>query len=173
VVDSRFALPVEPSVVVEEFLSLNRRRTGGEPPLTIVELERWMELRWYLERALAGKSPLDDRGRPMRRTLRVPTHLKVRFTRGSTIDITSTQEISEGGLFLITRRPLAPGTPLHLEIETGEPGASIEVEGTVAWVRSAEDENGPAGMGIRFDYPDEEKQAAIGILVERALCDAF
>jgi len=163
---------VEPSELVEEFLPLNRRRTRGDPPLTIAELERWMELRWRLEHALAGKSPLDDQGRPMRRTLRVPTHLKVRFTRGSTIDISSTQEISEGGVFLMTRRPLAPGTPLHLEIQDRNLGAPIEVEGTVAWVRRTDDESGPAGMGIRFNYPDEEKQIAIGVLVERALSEA-
>jgi uncharacterized protein (TIGR02266 family) len=173
VVDFRSVSMVEPTALVEEFLPLNRRRTRGNPPLSIAELERWMELRWLLEHSLAGKSPIDDQGRPMRRTLRVPTHLKVRFTRGSTIDITSTQEISEGGLFLITCRPLAPGTPLHLEIDTGSAAAPIEVEGTVAWVRSSEDESGPSGMGIRFNYPDEETQAAIGTLVERALSDAL
>lgn len=132
-----------------------------------------MELRWRLEHALAGKSPIDDRGRPMRRTLRVPTRLKVRFARGSTIDISSTEEISEGGLFLITRCPLAPGTPLHLEIDAGVLDATIEVEGTVRWVRSRDDGNGPAGMGIRFDHPDEEEQAAILTLVERALSEAL
>ena len=155
-VDSRLLSLVEPSTLVEEFLPLNRRRTRGDPPLTIAELERWMELRCLLEHALAGRSPIDDQGRPMRRTLRVPTHLKVRFTRGSTIDVSSTQEISEGGLFLITCRPLAPGTPLHLEI-----------------VRRTDDGDGPAGMGIRFNHPDEEQQAAIGTLVERALSEAL
>ena len=173
VVDSRLVSLVEPSALVEEFLPLNRRRTRGGPPLTIGELERWMELRWLLEHSLAGKSPIDDQGRPMRRTLRVPTHLKVRFTRGSTIDISLTQEISEGGLFLITRRPVAPGTPLHLEIDAAGLDGPIEVEGTVAWVRSSDDGDGPRGMGIRFDYPDEETQAAIGTLVERALSDAL
>jgi uncharacterized protein (TIGR02266 family) len=173
VVDSLSVSPVEPSALVEEFLPLNRRRTRGNPPLTIAELERWMVLRSLLEHALAGKSPLDESGRPMRRTLRVPTHLKVRFARGSTIDVSATQEISEGGLFLITRRPLAPGTPLHLEIDAGDPGAAIEVEGTVAWVRRTDDESGPAGMGIRFDHPDQERQAAICALVERALSEAL
>jgi uncharacterized protein (TIGR02266 family) len=173
VVDSRLISLVEPSALVQEFLPLNRRRTRGDPPLTIAELERWMELRWRLEHALAGKTPIDDQDGPMRRTLRVPTHLKVRFTRGSTIDISSTQEISEGGLFLITRRPLAPGTPLHLEINAGDLDAPIEVEGTVTWVRSRDDGSGPTGMGIRFNFPDQEKQAAITTLVERTLSEAL
>ena len=172
-VERRLVSRVEPSALVEEFLPLNRRRTRGDPPLSIAELERWMELRSLLERALAGKPPVADQRGPMRRTLRVPTHLRVRFTRGSTIDVSATKEISEGGLFLTTRRPLAPGTPLHLEIEGNEPGAPIEVEGTVAWVRRADDEKGPAGMGIRFDHPDEEKRAAIGALVERVLSEAL
>ena len=82
-------------------------------------------------------------------------------------------EQTEGGMFLITRRPLAPGTPLHLEIEGGDPAGPIEVEGTVAWIRRTDDEDGPAGMGIRFDYPDRQKQVAIGTLVERALSEAL
>ena len=50
-----------------------------------------------------------------------------------------------------------------------EPSALVEIEGTVTRVRRTDDGNGPAGMGIRFDYPDEEQQAAISTLVERAL----
>jgi uncharacterized protein (TIGR02266 family) len=173
VVDSPSVSLLEPAALVEEFLPLNRRRTRGDPPLTIAELERWMELRWRLEHALAENPPTGDHGRPTRRTLRVPTHLKVRATRGSTIEISSSRDLSEGGLFLVTRRPLAPGTPLHLEIEGRDRGVPIELEGTVAWVRGTDDENGPAGMGIRFDYPDPEKQAAISALVERALSQAL
>lgn len=164
---------LEPARLVEEFLPLNRRRTRGDPPLTIAELERWMELRWRLEHALADRPPTGDHGRPTRRTLRAPTHLKVRATRGSTIEVVSSRNISEGGLFLVTRRPLAPGTPLHLEIDGGDGSAPIEVEGTVTWVRGADYEKGPTGMGIRFDHPDPEKQAAITALVERALIRAL
>ena len=171
--DSRSFSLLEPAALVKEFLPLNRCRTRGEPPLTIAELERWMELRWRLEHALAEKTPAADHDRPTRRTLRVPTHLKVHATRGSIIEISSSRDISEGGLFLVTRRPLVPGTPLHLEIEGRDRGAPIEVEGTVTWVRETDDENGPAGMGIRFDHPDPEKQAAISALVERALSKAL
>ncbi len=172
-VDSRSISLLEPARLVEEFLPLNRRRTRGDPPLTIAELERWMELRWRLEHALAEKTPTDDHGRPTRRTLRVPTHLKVRATRGSAVEVISSRNISEGGLFLVTRRPLAPGTPLHLEIEGRDGSAPIEVEGTVTWVRGADGEKGPAGMGVRFDHPDPEKRDAITALVERALTRAL
>ena len=165
--------PVEPSALVEEFLPLNRRRMRGDPPLTIDELERWMELRWLLEHALGADSPMDDQGRPLRRTLRVPTHLKVRFTRGAIIEFGATEEISEGGLFLATRRPLAPGTPLYLEIDANQADHALESEGTVAWVRETDDDNGPAGMGIRFEHPDPETQAAVAALVERALSAAL
>lgn len=167
--DRQPVTPVDTSALVEEFLPLNRRRMRGDPPLTIDELERWMELRWLLEHALGAESPKDDHGRPLRRTLRVPTHLKVRFVRGAIIDFGATEEISEGGLFLATRRPLALGTPLHLEIDAGHSDHAIEVEGTVAWVRERDDENGPAGMGIRFEHPDPETQAAVSELVERIL----
>ena len=163
-VDSHPGSPSGSAALVEEFLPLNRRRTRGDPPLSVAELERWMELRWLLEHALNGSSPIDDHGRPLRRTFRVPTHLKVRATRGSTIDVVSCQDISDGGLFLVTRRPLAPGTPLHLEIEgiTGDP--PIAVDGTVTWVRPGSDESGPGGMGIRFDHPDEEQHPYRGSL---------
>ena len=161
------------AALVEEFLPLNRRRTRGDPPLSVAELERWMELRWLLDHALNGKSIIDGQGHPLRRTLRVPTNLKVRATRGSAIEVFSSQDISEGGLFLVTRRPLAPGTPLHLEIEISDAAPPIAVDGTVTWVRESGDESGPVGMGIRFDHPDEEKQSAICALVERALSGAL
>ena len=38
--DSRLPSLLEPSALVEEFFPLNRRRTRGDPPLTIAELER-------------------------------------------------------------------------------------------------------------------------------------
>ena len=150
------------------------RPIGDTTALEIVLHEAGLAFdRALLEHALAERPTTGDHGRRTRRTLRVPTHLKVRATRCSTTEVSSSRNISEGGLFLVTRRPLAPGTPLHLEIEGRDGSAPIEVEGTVTWVRGSDDEQGPAGMGICFDHPDPEKQAAISALVERALTRAL
>jgi uncharacterized protein (TIGR02266 family) len=161
------ALPPETASLVREFLALNRRRTRGDPPLGVEELERWMELRPLLEEALGcvGRDPRRTR----RRALRVPTHLKVRFRHGAVGGLGRARDVSEGGLFLVTDRPLAPGTPLHLELEAA--GRQVEVEGVVVWLRESEGATGPPGMGVRFDNLDESERRAVAELVENALAD--
>jgi hypothetical protein len=58
--------------------------------------------------------------------------------------VTTTADVSEGGAFVCTARPLAPGCPVVLEL--GLPGGPIEVHARVAWT----DER---GMGVRFTRP--------------------
>jgi uncharacterized protein (TIGR02266 family) len=156
------------SALIREFLGLNRRRMRGDPPLGVAELERWMTLRKELETAL-GSVP-DQAGAARRRALRVPTHLKVRCSHESHDEISFVKEISEGGIFLATPHPPAPGTPLHLQLEgLDDDEEALEVEGVVVWTREASSENGPAGMGIRFTHLDEVQREAVACLVEHAL----
>jgi len=99
----------------------------------------------------------------------VPTHLKVRCSHDSEDRIDTANEISEGGLFLPTDNPLAPGTPLCLELEGLDDGEPLQVEGVVVWVRDHATPDGPVGMGIRFANLDEVQRQAVCFLVERAL----
>jgi uncharacterized protein (TIGR02266 family) len=153
--------------LIPEFVALNRRRTRGDPPLDVRELERWMELRALLEKTLSPQP--DGQEARRRKALRVPTHLKVRCSNASSDQLSVANEISEGGLFLATENPLAPGTPLHLDLEGLDEGSPLEVEGVVIWVRDQGGDDSPAGMGIRFTNLDEVQRQAVEYLVEHAL----
>lgn len=152
------------STLVREFLPLNRRRIRGEQ-LTVGELERWSELRDRLEE-LQGCTPQGAGQR--RRALRVRTHLKLLVTTAVAQELLHTHDLGEGGMFVRTQRPSPPGTPLQLELQD-RAGRSVELEGTVAWVRTEPDGLGPAGMGIAFHALSEWDRALLADLVEAAL----
>ncbi len=146
-------------------MPLNRRRIHGNPPLSVLELERWALLRELLEYELGATPPV---GAATPRTLRVPTHLKVRY--GADADhIGNLRNVSEGGLFVETSEPLAPGTPLRLEIEAGSGMAPIHVDAVVVWNRDIANRDGPAGFGAHFRDLEAEEFESIARLVEDRL----
>ena len=49
----------------------------GDPPLSVLELDRWSELRDHLAYEFGHAPPIGPTTQP--RNLRVPTHLKVRY----------------------------------------------------------------------------------------------
>ena len=155
------------AAVRQEFLRLNRRRLRRTPPLTALEHERWMDLRWQIEEMLGGTRPGTHEG-PPRKSLRVPSNLEVRYADPEREEISPARVIGEGGLFLATEEPLAVGTPLHLKL-TGDSGKAVEIEGAVVWVRRRGEGPGPPGMGIQFEGLDDARREAIAYLVEAAL----
>jgi len=162
------ALP-DLSSLVSEFLPLNRRRLHGDPPLGLRELERWMELRERLERLLGARPPLEASGHSRRRSLRVPADLKARYRAADGLASGPVSDLSEGGLFLATEAPLAPGTPLRLELEDPSGAPTVSVAGRVVWARAADNGGGPAGMGVCFVDLDDDAGAAVATLIEGAL----
>ena len=155
------------SQLVSEFVPLNRRRIAGDPPLTLVELQRWTELRDLLAYEFGHKPPISG---AVDRPLRVPTHLKVRY--GPEGDEGVVHNFSEGGVFIQTEQPLAPGTPLHLAIDPGEGEASLELNAVVMWVREITNMDGPAGFGVAFENVGAAEAVAIGARIECALREA-
>lgn len=147
---------------VAEFQPLNRRRVNGNPALSVLELQRWSELRELLEYALGHQPPIGAK----ERALRVPTHLKVRYGAGESGPVLN---LSEGGLFVECETPLAPGSPLHLEIETGDAGAALQLDAEVAWNRELPTLDGPAGFGVAFKDLEAEEYAAVAALVDGVL----
>jgi type IV pilus assembly protein PilZ len=75
----------------------------------------------------------------------------------------STQDLSEGGVFLETDTPLTVNEELNLEIGlTGE--APFQVRARVKWVRDTEDAGeggGKPGMGLQFIDLTPESLAAV------------
>jgi len=157
--------PIDRAERVQEFVALDRRRAGGNPPLELAELTRWQELRDQLEQALG--SPPGDAGN-RRETLRVRTHLKVQVSFGTAQRLLGVYNLSEGGVFLETERPLEVGEQVCIAFVA--PGRSaVELEGRVAWVRSTPDDWGPAGMGVELAPLSDWDRALVAELVEAAL----
>jgi uncharacterized protein (TIGR02266 family) len=153
----------EGAALVREFVPLNRRHMRGEP-LSPEELARWSELRERLEELLGCAPPRHGQ----RRALRVRTHLKLLITTSVAQELLHAHELGEGGLFARTQRPLRTGTPLHIELQDRH-GRSLDLEGSVVWVRAAPDGLGPAGMGIAFHALSDWDRALLAELVESAL----
>jgi uncharacterized protein (TIGR02266 family) len=154
--------------LVSEFLPLNRRRVQGDPPLSVLELERWSELRDLLAYEFGHAPPVGPARQP--RHLRVPTHLKVCYDSGGQ-QSASVENLSEGGLFVRCSEPLAPGTPLRLDIECGS-GRSLQLDAVVVHSREYDNLDGPAGFGVEFQDVEAEEHLQILRLIESALSGA-
>jgi len=157
---------------LSEFAELDRRRLFGAPALEVSEVEYWLELRARLEEQLGRSSsgleqePGPWSGVERREFMRLPTHIRIQITDPSEAELRVAQDISQGGLFIATRRPLAVGSEVRLQLEQKE--TVIEVRGAVAWAQSEPSEDRAAGMGIRFGKLSLEQRRAISRLVQDA-----
>ena len=96
------------------------------------------------------------------------THVKVLVTSHLAQELLLVHDLSENGLFLRTQRPAAPGSALQIEFHD-KTGRSIELEGTVVWVRREGEGHGPAGMGVAFHAVSDWDRTVLSELVESAL----
>lgn len=157
--------PTDPTDRVQEFAALERRRGSGDPPLELAELTRWQQLREELE-ATQGSPPDGTENR--RESPRVRTHLKMQVSFGAAQRLLGVYNLSEGGVFLETERPLELGS--QVSIAFAVPGRSeVELEGRVAWIRPSPDEWGPAGMGVELGPLSEWDRILVAELIEAAL----
>ncbi len=148
-----------------EFADLNRRRVFGSPALEVHEVERWLELRERLEHHFDA-GPCD--GVERRDHMRLRTHIRIDFGSRGELRTGSVKNISQGGLFVATERPLPRHSEVMLVLERPWSGEPLEVRGVVSW--SSED-GGPvthAGMGIEFCESGRAQREAIGRLVQLA-----
>lgn len=157
---------------LQEFAELDCRRLFGSPALEVSEVEHWLELRARLELHLARESAIaapdvalemvapDDR----REFIRLPTHIVIHFSEPMNFTPQVARDVSQGGLFIATRRPLEVDSKVHLQLEHGV--TTLAVSGTVAWARSEDGPEGAAGMGIRFGDLDFDARRALSRFVQ-------
>jgi len=151
--------------LMNEFVHLNRRRVFGAPPLAVPDLERWQTLRQTLEQRLGDRIQGLLATVERRAHFRFATHLEVRFATGAELRSACLGNVSEGGIFIATERPLPAGTPLRLFITA--PEATVEMAGRVAWARPVSSATGAAGMGVRFEDLSLEQRERIADVVAR------
>ena len=94
--------------------------------------------------------------------------LKVDYKRLNTFFADYTKNISKGGTFIRTHKPLDVGTRFVFVLTVPEPGnegapVRLELTGEVKWVvpESAATAEKPAGMGIQFVFEDDEERKRV------------
>ena len=79
---------------------------------------------------------------------RIPVSLKVSYLSKGDLAKDLVTDLSPGGLFIRTSRPLPIGTEVDLEVQIADEDPPITVRGKVVWLRA---KSGPhEGMGIEF-----------------------
>jgi type IV pilus assembly protein PilZ len=105
---------------------------------------------------------------------RAPITLRVEYKRVNTFFADYTRNISRGGTFIRTTRPLEIGTEFMFVLALPE-AVQLELKGIVKWVvpeSEATDEK-PAGMGIQFVFADDAQRLAVEAVVEGMMNDAL
>ncbi len=111
---------------------------------------------------------------------RVPIELKVEYKKLNTFFADYTRNISKGGTFIRTNRPLEIGTVFLFVLTVPRLKEPLSLRGEVKWVKL---EGGPSppgvaqdhepGMGIRFIYHSPDERAAIESVVEQLMIDSL
>jgi type IV pilus assembly protein PilZ len=97
--------------------------------------------------------------------------LKVEYKRLNTFFADYTKNISKGGTFIRTDKPLEVGTEFVFALTIPQLGEPVRLRGQVMWIIPVDQASteGPAGMGIRFQYADDEERLATERLVEQMM----
>ena len=120
----------------------------------------------------------DDNDR--RREARAPIELKVEYKRLNTFFYDYTKNISKGGTFIKTERPLDVGTIFLFKLILPAQAEPLELRGEVRWVVKEGEPLPPqvaagheAGMGIKFVYDSADQRKGLELVVERMMVDSL
>jgi type IV pilus assembly protein PilZ len=119
-----------------------------------------------------------DETKPERRaTSRRPIELKVEYKRLNTFFADYTKNISRGGTFIKTSRPLPVGTEFLFKLFVPGRAEPLTIHGEVQRIVSGTDVDGDGtpdeGMAIRFVYREGDPQAEIARVVEGLMTDSL
>ncbi|RPH67241.1 MAG: TIGR02266 family protein [Myxococcaceae bacterium] len=101
---------------------------------------------------------------------RVPIELKVDYKKLNSFFADYTRNISKGGTFIKTKKPLPVGTRFLFKLSIPGRGEPFELLGEVAWSNAEGDD---AGMGIRFVYADDTQRFSFDDVVERLMSESL
>jgi type IV pilus assembly protein PilZ len=112
----------------------------------------------------------------LRSSVRAPIRLRVDYERMNSFFADYTSNISKGGTFIKTARPLAIGTRCQFSFTLPALSDPLVLEGEVTWilpVEAAQARNEDPGMGVRFVFASAAAQREFEELVERMLEDSL
>jgi type IV pilus assembly protein PilZ len=114
--------------------------------------------------------PEQKTGPDQRQQVRVPIELKVDYKKLNSFFADYTKNISKGGTFIKTKKPLAIGTRFLFKLTVPHREAPFELLGEVVWSKADGDE---PGMGIRFIYNSDNQRADFEGVVEKLMADSL
>ncbi len=98
-----------------------------------------------------------------RRYPRAPIELRVDYKKLNSFFADYTKNISKGGTFIKTDKPLSIGTRFLFKLTIPRRDPPFELLGEVVWSKT---EPPDPGMGIRFIYADDSQRTEFESLVE-------
>ncbi len=105
---------------------------------------------------------------------RAPIELKVEYRRLNTFFADYTKNISHGGTFIKTQKPLDIGTNFVFNLYVPTLEEPIVLSGSVQWIIQPDDPSGQQpGMGIQFVYEDNGERTAVESKVEKLMIDSL
>lgn len=109
-------------------------------------------------------------GSELRQYPRAPIELKVDYKKLNSFFADYTKNISKGGTFIKTKKPLPIGTRFLFKLSVPRREEPFELLGEVVWSQGDGDE---PGMGIRFIYTDDGQRNAFESVVEQLMADSL
>jgi type IV pilus assembly protein PilZ len=99
--------------------------------------------------------------------------LSVEYKRLNTFFADYTRNISKGGTFIRTERPLDVATEFVFALTIRGLSEPLRLRGRVKWIVRPADANdqSPAGMGIEFQYANDEERRATELIVEKLMAE--
>ena len=106
---------------------------------------------------------------------RAAISLRVDYKRLNTFFADYTKNISKGGTFIRTTKPLEIGTEFIFVLSVPSHNKRLELKGEVVWVVTDETatKDSPAGMGIKFKFVDDSERSAVDDFVEKLMDEAL
>jgi Tfp pilus assembly protein PilZ len=159
----------EISRLFREFMDLEKRRAS--PGISPEELQRWQLLKRRLAKEFHPE--LADEHADQRRSVRVPTLLRVSFPDRRSLEHCLLTNISRGGVFVATRAPEPIGRALRIAIRIEGDATDLVVEGMVVAQNFSDGRSGDVqGMALAFENLDRVTRARLDALYEEKLFEA-
>jgi type IV pilus assembly protein PilZ len=124
----------------------------------------------------AKKADLEVDAEPGSERRESPRHaitLRVDYKRMNTFFADYAKNISKGGTFIRTNKPLDIGTEFVFVLSIPEQAEHLQLHGEVMWTvdEARASEERPAGMGIRFRFTDDSERKALEMFVEKLMAE--
>jgi type IV pilus assembly protein PilZ len=113
------------------------------------------------------------RAEEYRDSARHAVQLRVDYKRLNTFFADYAKNISKGGTFIRTSKPLDVGTEFVFVLSIPEQVNQLELRGEVIWTVMSDQatDDRPAGMGIRFRFEGDDERQSLERFVEGLMAD--